>query len=85
MATLSDNPSTALDLTLVSQVAQTLRGYDRALFSGVRVQSDLGVITLAGVVPSWYSKSLAYQLVNRHPHVSRVVDALNVTPPPRIR
>lgn len=78
MVAISDNNLASDDSLLGSQVSQALRGYDAARFSGVRVISHSGVITLVGNVPNWYSRSLAYQLATRQPLVSRVVDALSV-------
>lgn len=78
MVMLSENHSPRSDSLLVSQVVQALRGYDAVGFAGVSVLSHQGTVTLIGSVPSWYSRSLAYQLATRQPQVSRVVDFLKV-------
>lgn len=78
MVMLSDSQSLTGDSSLASQITQALRGYDAAGFGDVSVLSHHGVVTLVGTVPSWYSRSLAYQLATRQPQVSRVLDFLNV-------
>ena len=66
------------DRSVVQQIESALHSYGAQAFADVSVRSRFGIVTLRGRVPSFYAKSLVYQLVRRQPAVHDVIDSLEV-------
>ncbi len=69
------------DQALEKTVEQALLNHDPFRFRGVMARARAGVVVLLGTVSCYYAKALSFNLTQRLPGVSGVIDAIAVTLP----
>ncbi len=69
------------DQALEKSVEQTLLNHDPFRFRRVMVRARAGVVVLMGSVSGYYAKALGFNLAQRLPGVSSVIDAIAVALP----
>lgn len=69
------------DQALEKSVEQALLHHDPFRFRRVMARARAGVVVLMGTVSSYYAKALSFNLAQRLPGVSGVIDAIAVALP----
>lgn len=70
------------DLDLISRIGIALTSRQRIAWRVIRVIADQGIVTLQGIVPTYYDRQIIVAVTQHVAGVRRVEDELTIAPPP---